>query len=98
MPLRGRDKGNANFCQRNFQALIPWLLGAAGLGPGPCPRWHRGWDRAILSILGEGSPPPSHIQFQKVKKPLWGWESLFCCLGPGGGAGGCAEEVVQGYV
>ncbi|XP_041615056.1 uncharacterized protein LOC121493346 [Vulpes lagopus] len=48
---------------------------------------------------GPSSSPPAGVgvlQFQKVKKPLWGWESLFCCLGPGGGAGGCAEEVVGG--
>ncbi|CAD7688538.1 unnamed protein product [Nyctereutes procyonoides] len=47
---------------------------------------------------GGSSPPPGVgvLQFQKVKKPLWGWESLFCCLEPGGGAGGCAEEVVGG--
>ncbi|XP_035575548.2 spidroin-2-like [Canis lupus dingo] len=54
--------------------------------PGGEPAWSQ-----LLSPSGVGV-----LQFQKVKKPLWGWESLFCCLGPGGGAGGCAEEVVQG--
>ncbi|XP_072616587.1 uncharacterized protein [Vulpes vulpes] len=58
-----------------------------------------GTPRLEESQPGPSSFPPAGVgvlQFQKVKKPLWGWESLFCCLGPGGGAGGCAEDVVGG--
>nr|XP_025868503.1 uncharacterized protein LOC112930335 isoform X2 [Vulpes vulpes] len=58
-----------------------------------------GTPRLEESQPGPSSSPPAGVgvlQFQKVKKPLWGWESLFCCLGPGGGAGGCAEDVVGG--